>query len=70
MNSVMEGLSYGVPLVVIPQISEQRVTARRVQELGLGIAFDREMVTADRLREAVAHVACDPLDRDLFARPR
>jgi len=60
MNSVMESLSYGVPLVVIPQISEQAVTAQRVQELGLGIALDREMVTAERLREAVAQVVRDP----------
>ncbi len=60
MNSTMESLSYGVPLVVIPQISEQAATARRVQELGLGIALDREMVTAERLREAVAQVAHDP----------
>jgi MGT family glycosyltransferase len=60
MNSVMESLSYGMPLVVIPQISEQAVTARRVQELGLGIALDREMATAERLREAVAQIAHDP----------
>ncbi|HEX6554388.1 MAG TPA: macrolide family glycosyltransferase [Ktedonobacteraceae bacterium] len=60
MNSVMESLSYGVPLVVIPQISEQAVTAQRVQELGLGIALDREMATAERLREAVAQIAHDP----------
>ena len=60
MNSVMESLYYGVPLVVIPQISEQAVTAQRVQELGLGIALDRETVTAERLREAVAQIAHDP----------
>ena len=60
MNSVMESLAYGVPLVVIPQISEQAVTARRVQELGLGMALDREVVTAERLLEAVTQVAGDP----------
>jgi MGT family glycosyltransferase len=60
MNSVMESLSYGVPLVVVPQISEQAATAQRVQELGLGIALDREMVTAERLREAGALIARDP----------
>ena len=60
MNSVMESLYYGVPLVVIPQIMEQEATAKRVQELGLGIALDRTTVTADVLREAVAQVAYDP----------
>jgi MGT family glycosyltransferase len=60
MNSTMESLYYGVPLVVIPQISEQRATAQRVQELGLGSALDRETVTADELSEVVAQVAHDP----------
>lgn len=59
MNSVMESLYYAVPLVVIPQISEQAVTARRVQELGLGVALDRQTVTTAVLREAVAQVAHD-----------
>jgi MGT family glycosyltransferase len=60
MNSVMEGLSSGVPLVVIPQMLEQRITAQRVQELGLGIALDSTTVTVDRLQEAVERVASEP----------
>jgi len=63
MNSVMESLYYGVPLVVIPQIMEQEATAKRVQELGLGIALDRRAVTVDALREAVSQVAHDPTFR-------
>jgi len=46
--------------VVIPQISEQAVTAQRVQELGLGIALDREAATAERLREVVTQITHDP----------
>ncbi|MFL5700975.1 MAG: nucleotide disphospho-sugar-binding domain-containing protein [Ktedonobacteraceae bacterium] len=60
MNSVMEGLYYGVPLVVIPQMLEQRITAKRVEELGLGIALDSNAVTVDRLQEAVRRVASEP----------
>src|SRR5437763_1199256 len=59
MNSVMEGLSYGVPLVVIPQMLEQRTTAKRVEELGLGIALESNAVTVDLLQEAVMHVISD-----------
>ncbi|GCE23999.1 hypothetical protein KDK_77990 [Dictyobacter kobayashii] len=36
MNSIMEALSYGVPLIIIPQLPEQELTARRVVELDLG----------------------------------
>ncbi len=63
MNSVMESLAYGVPLVVIPQIREQEVTGQRVRELKLGIALDRAALTVDELREAVALVASDPTFR-------
>jgi UDP:flavonoid glycosyltransferase YjiC (YdhE family) len=59
MGSVMESLACGVPLVVVPHILEQEVTARRVQELGLGLALDSTTLTADQLREAVAQVAGD-----------
>jgi len=59
MNSVMEGLYYGVPLVVIPQMLEQRITAKRVEELGLGIALESSAVTVDLLQEPVMRVTSD-----------
>jgi UDP:flavonoid glycosyltransferase YjiC (YdhE family) len=60
MNSVMEGLYYGIPLVVIPQMIEQRITAARVEELGLGLALDSQAVTPDVLERAAMHVSSDP----------
>jgi MGT family glycosyltransferase len=60
MNSTMEGLWFGVPLVVVPQMIEQEVNAHRVQELGLGLALEKETLTAEKLRAAVEQVADDP----------
>ena len=60
MNSTMESLTFGVPLVVVPQMVEQEMTARRVQELGLGLALDKERLSAKQLRAAVEQVAHDP----------
>ncbi len=60
MNSVMEGLYYGVPLVVIPQMLEQSITAKRVEELGLGIALESNAMTVDLLQEAITRVASKP----------
>lgn len=57
MNSVMEALYYGVPMVVIPQQHEQAVTAQSIAALEIGIALDRETLTAAQLREAVDRVA-------------
>ncbi|QWU14814.1 glycosyltransferase, MGT family [Paenibacillus sophorae] len=59
MNSTMEALSYGVPLVVIPQMFEQEVTARRVTELGLGQHFLPDEVTVEILQKSVQEVSED-----------
>ena len=60
MNSTMEALWNGVPLVVVPQMGEQAFTASRVAELGLGRSLDGVPLTAATLREAVDAVDSDP----------
>ena len=59
MNSTMESLHNGVPLVVVPQSNEQRANALRVAELGLGRHLAREDITVQSLREAAAQVTGD-----------
>lgn len=59
MNSTMEALSCGVPLVVIPQMFEQEITARRVTELGLGQHFLPDEVTVQVLQKSVQEVSED-----------
>lgn len=53
MNSTMESLYYGVPLVGLPQQPEQMMTARRIQELGLGTALDMNTLTVETLHATV-----------------
>jgi MGT family glycosyltransferase len=60
MNSIMESLYYGMPLVVLPQTPEQKMNARRIIELGLGAAFDLNNLTAESLREAVREISSHP----------
>ncbi|HEY9706744.1 MAG TPA: macrolide family glycosyltransferase, partial [Oculatellaceae cyanobacterium] len=64
MNSVMEALYYGVPLVAIPQMPEQAITAERVAQLGVGVAIEKTAVTQTTLLSAVATVANDPQFRE------
>jgi MGT family glycosyltransferase len=64
MNSVMEALYYGVPVVAIPQMPEQAVTAKHVAQLGLGVALEKTAVTESTLQSAVANVANDPQFRE------
>lgn len=64
MNSVHEGLYYGVPLVVVPQQIEQLLNGRRVAQTGAGILLDSRPVTAETLRTAVDAVLTETRYRD------
>lgn len=59
MNSVSESLYNGVPVVVVPQMSEQHIVGRRVAELGAGLCLGKEAATADTLRQSVARLLAD-----------
>ncbi|HTI13490.1 MAG TPA: macrolide family glycosyltransferase [Dictyobacter sp.] len=59
MNSTMEGLTQGIPLIVVPQMGEQALSARRVTELGAGLTLDATTVTSDDLRHALEQVEID-----------
>jgi len=59
MNSVSESLYHGVPVVVVPQMSEQAMVGRRVEELGAGLFIAKDQVTAERLRESVQRILAE-----------
>jgi MGT family glycosyltransferase len=59
LNSVMESLSFGVPMIVIPSIKEQVLTAERVGALGCGLVLDRGTVTPSSLKEHASAVVND-----------
>ncbi|TVX93546.1 macrolide family glycosyltransferase [Paenibacillus agilis] len=56
MNSTSEALYYNVPLVMIPLSSDQPVVAKRVEELGAGIALDKNNLTPELLKAALLKV--------------
>jgi len=64
MNSMHEGLYFGVPLVVVPQQMEQFANALQVKRSGTGIVIGDTppygRVTASELRAAVDHLLADP----------
>ena len=67
MNSVNEGLNYGVPLVVVPQQIEQALNGRQVARQGAGIVLADTppygRLDARALRLAVDQVLADPTYR-------
>jgi UDP:flavonoid glycosyltransferase YjiC (YdhE family) len=58
MNSVNESLYFGVPMVLFPLHSEQRIVADRVAELGAGIKLKGNR--PKYLAKAVADLIEDP----------
>jgi MGT family glycosyltransferase len=65
MGSLMEALSFGVPVIAVPHHPEQHINARQIRRLGLGASLDKETVTAERIRDTVLAV-----DRDDAVRRR
>jgi MGT family glycosyltransferase len=61
MNSVHEGLYYGVPLVLVPHQMEQLFNARVVESHGAGVLLGN--VSADTLRQRVHEVLQNPAYR-------
>jgi MGT family glycosyltransferase len=60
MNSIMEALWLGVPLVVAPQMGDQPLVAQRIEDLGLGAALSPDEFSGFAIKEAVDQVATDP----------
>lgn len=71
MNSVHEGLYYGVPLIVIPHQFEQWFNARCVAAQGAGLVLGNDLargrVTISELRRALDLVLSDTKYRDAAA---
>jgi MGT family glycosyltransferase len=59
MNSTMESLYLGVPIVAFPLQPEQEANARRVEDLGLGRRLPADGLSAALIHDAVAEVSRD-----------
>jgi MGT family glycosyltransferase len=68
MNSTMESLYFGVPLVVVPQQLEPEANARQIERLGLGRRLAASTLSPELLCAAVTEVATDPVIRANVAR--
>jgi demethyllactenocin mycarosyltransferase len=67
MRSTMEALSVGVPIAALPQMPEQRVTADRLAELGLGLCLETVRQTPEGVRSAVTGLLADTGVRERLA---
>ena len=59
LNSVHDGLYFGVPLLLVPQQGEQTFTALRVVELGAGLMLQKEQVNVASIRNSANRLLTD-----------
>lgn len=64
MNSVNEAMRAGVPTLVVPQGADQPLVARRVVELGSGLALRTEDATADTVQALARRLLDEPRFRE------
>ena len=60
MNSVSEGCSAGVPLLMIPQAADQSSIAQRVEKFGAGKTLAPNKLNAQTLRETAEVILANP----------
>ena len=69
MNSIHEGLYYGVPLILFPHQIEQLMNARSVEKLGAGMVIgERGRLTVAELRAALDKVLSEPRYQEAAAK--
>jgi len=61
MNSVMECLNFGVPLIIIPMQPETKITGKQVEKLRLGKWIEPHSVSVDTLIDAVEEIVKNPI---------
>ena len=61
MGGTGEAIYYGVPMIALPQMDEQAITARQIEKNGLGFALlDKKEITSQMLREKIEILLQDP----------
>ena len=70
LNTVLDSLTHGVPMVAVPLTYEQPAIARRVEWHGCGASISHSDLNTARLRRRVIEVMDNPRYRDAAARMR
>ncbi len=65
MGGTGEAIYYGVPMIAIPQMEEQAITAGQIVKNGLGFAFlDKNQINSEALKAAIVKLLEDPAYRN------
>jgi MGT family glycosyltransferase len=70
LNTVLDSLTHGVPMVAVPLTYEQPAIARRIEWHQCGASLSHSELNVRRLRNKLIEVMTDPRYRDAAARMR
>lgn len=70
LNTVLDALSAGVPMVAVPVTNEQPGIAARMSWVGAGESLKHNQITAPRLRSLISRVLAEPSYRAAAGRVR
>ncbi|EPB75472.1 glycosyltransferase family 28 protein [Ancylostoma ceylanicum] len=56
MNSILEAMHYGKPMIVVPLFADQQLNSKAVERRGMGIILERHLLNKKTLTEALKHV--------------
>lgn len=56
MNSSSEGLYFGIPLIIIPQVTDQPIVARQIEKMGACIVLDKNNITPKLLKKSLVEI--------------
>ncbi|PIO71141.1 hypothetical protein TELCIR_06970 [Teladorsagia circumcincta] len=59
MNSVLESMNFGKPMIVVPLFADQQMNSKAVQRRGLGVVIEKHLLSKDVLSAAIQKVLND-----------
>jgi len=55
-NTIRQALSLGIPLIITPIAGDQKIYAKKIESLGLGIAINKKDLTTSKLIESINEI--------------
>ncbi|KAK6030128.1 UDP-glucoronosyl and UDP-glucosyl transferase [Ostertagia ostertagi] len=59
MNSILESMNFGKPMIVVPLFADQQMNSKAVQRRGLGVVIEKHLLSKDILSAAIQKVLHD-----------
>ena len=70
MNSTSEAMYFGVPLIVVPQVANQPIVEKRIEDLELGRVINKNNIASNIIRNYANEILNDDRYKDNMMKMR